>query len=159
MPKNLQLKMPISPNNSKTCTILIWLETSCDHWGKGLLSPYLPFPSSYLTGFTISTPLKAENVLQLNSFSNIIQCNFCLFGFLTSLSTTRLYRGRTPRQSVWQFYVLQHIRQSWEIMTSVSARSHYTDTDPTSRERAATAVSSAKYKQYIYLSKFNFILR
>ena len=24
----------------------------------------------------------------------------CLFGFLTSSSTTRLYRGRTPRQSV-----------------------------------------------------------
>ena len=45
----------------------------------------------------------------------------CLFGFLTSSSTTRLYRGRVPRQSVWQFYVLPHMRQSWEIMTSVSA--------------------------------------
>ena len=27
----------------------------------------------------------------------------CLFGFLTSSSTTRLYRGPAPRQSVWQF--------------------------------------------------------
>ena len=45
----------------------------------------------------------------------------CLFGFLTSLSTTRLYRGRAPRQSVWQFYVPPHMRQSWETMTSVSA--------------------------------------
>ena len=27
----------------------------------------------------------------------------CLFGFLTSSSTTRLYRGRAPRQSVWEF--------------------------------------------------------
>ena len=45
----------------------------------------------------------------------------CLFGFLTSSSTTRLYRGRTPRQSVWQFYVLPHMRQSWETITSVSA--------------------------------------
>ena len=27
----------------------------------------------------------------------------CLVGFLRSLSTTRLYRGRAPRQSVWQF--------------------------------------------------------
>ena len=44
-----------------------------------------------------------------------------LFGFLTSSSTTRLYRGRAPRQSVWQFYVLPHMRQSWETMTSVSA--------------------------------------
>ena len=45
----------------------------------------------------------------------------CLFGFLTSSSTTRLYRGRAPRQSVWQFYVLPHMRQSWETMSSISA--------------------------------------
>ena len=45
----------------------------------------------------------------------------CLFGFLTSSSTTRLYRGRVPRQSVWKFYVLPHMSQSWETMTSVSA--------------------------------------
>ena len=44
-----------------------------------------------------------------------------LVGFLTSSSTTRLYRGRAPRQSVWQFYVRPHMRQSWETMTSVSA--------------------------------------
>ena len=44
-----------------------------------------------------------------------------LVGFLTSSSTTRLYPGRAPRQSVWQFYVLPHMRQSWETMTSVSA--------------------------------------
>ena len=42
---------------------------------------------------------------------------FCLFGFLTSSSTTRLYRGRAPRQ----FYVVPHTKQSWETMTSVSA--------------------------------------
>ena len=45
----------------------------------------------------------------------------CLVGFLTYSSTTRLYRGRAPRQSFWQFYVLPHMRQSWETMTSVSA--------------------------------------
>ena len=45
----------------------------------------------------------------------------CLVGFLTSSSTTRLYRGRAPRQSVRQFYVLRHMRHSWETMTSVSA--------------------------------------
>ena len=44
-----------------------------------------------------------------------------LVGFLTSSSTTRLYCGRAPRQSVWQFYVLPHMRQSWETMTSISA--------------------------------------
>ena len=51
----------------------------------------------------------------------------CLVGFLMSSSTTRLYRGRAPRQSVWQFYVLPHMRQSWENMTSVSAGSQGSD--------------------------------
>ena len=45
----------------------------------------------------------------------------CLFGFLMSSSTSRLYCRRAPRQSVWQFYVLPHMRQSWETMTSISA--------------------------------------
>ena len=36
-----------------------------------------------------------------------------LVGFLTPPSTTRLYRGHAPRQSLWQFYVLPHMRQSW----------------------------------------------
>ena len=46
----------------------------------------------------------------------------CLFvWFLTSSSTTRLYRGRAPRQSARQFYVLPHMRQSWKTMTFVSA--------------------------------------
>ena len=36
---------------------------------------------------------------------------------ITSSSTTRLYRGRAPRQ----FYVLPHMIQSWETMTSISA--------------------------------------
>ena len=44
-----------------------------------------------------------------------------LIGFLTLPSTTRLYRGRALRQSVLQFHVLPHMRQSWENMTSVSA--------------------------------------
>ena len=44
-----------------------------------------------------------------------------LVGFLTSSSTTRLYRGRAARQSVWQFYVLPHSKQRGETMTSVSA--------------------------------------
>ena len=66
----------------------------------------------------------------------------CLFGwlvgFLTSSSITRLYRGRAPRQSVWQFYVLPHMRQSGDHDFYLN-RSHYTDTDPISRERATTA--------------------
>ena len=50
-----------------------------------------------------------------------MHCENCLFGFLMSSSTTRLYRGRAARQSLWQFYVLPHMRQSWETMASVSA--------------------------------------
>ena len=38
-----------------------------------------------------------------------------------SSSTARLYRGRALRQSVWQFYVLPHTRQSGETMTFISA--------------------------------------
>ena len=50
-----------------------------------------------------------------------IACLFvCLIGFLKSSSTTKLYRGRAPRQSVWQFYVLQYTRQSGETITSAS---------------------------------------
>ena len=53
-------------------------------------------------------------------FDKKSECWFvCLF-FLTTSSTTTLFCGRAPRQSVWQFYVLSHMRQSWETMTSVS---------------------------------------
>ena len=47
-----------------------------------------------------------------------------LVGFFTSLSTTRLYRGRAPRQSVWQFNVLPHMSQSWETMASETPMPH-----------------------------------
>ena len=62
-------------------------------------------------------PLGCQNLM----FPCLLALVVCLVGFLTSLSTTRLYRGRAPRQSVWQFYVLANKRQSWETMTSVSA--------------------------------------
>ena len=54
----------------------------------------------------------------------------CLFGFLTSSSTTRLYRGRAPRQSVWQFYVLPHMRQSWETISVSAGHIILTPTQP-----------------------------
>ena len=61
----------------------------------------------------------------------------CLFGFLTSSSTTRLYSARVPRQSVGQFYVLPACHTKTELGDHdfFLSRSHYTDTDPTSRER------------------------
>ena len=64
---------------------------------------------------------------------------FCLFGFLTSSSTTRLYRGRAPRQE--RLTILRAATHETELGDHdfCLSRSHYTDTDPTCRERAATA--------------------
>ena len=63
----------------------------------------------------------------------------CLFGFLTSSSTTRLYRGRAPRQE--RLPILRAATHETELGDHAFclSRSHYTDTDPTCRERAATA--------------------
>ena len=63
----------------------------------------------------------------------------CSFGFLTSSSTTRLYRGRAPRQE--RLTILRAATHETELGDHdfCLSRSHYTDTDPTCRERAATA--------------------
>ena len=63
----------------------------------------------------------------------------CLFGFLTSSSTTRLYRGRAPREE--RLAILRAATHEIELGDHdfCLSRSHYTDTDPTCRERAATA--------------------
>ena len=63
----------------------------------------------------------------------------CLFGFLTSSSTTRLYRGRAPRQE--RLTILRAATHETELGDHDFClnRSHYTDTDPTCREREATA--------------------
>ena len=79
---------------------------------KSSLQLHVSLPTNASAKFTISSDLSC-----CLDGSEIV----CLFGFLTSSSTTRLYRGRAPRQSVWQFYVLPHMRQSWETMTSISA--------------------------------------
>ena len=65
--------------------------------------------------------------------------SLCLFGFLTSSSTKRLYRRRAPRQSV--LTILGAATHETELGDHdfCLSRSGYTDTDPTSRERAATA--------------------
>ena len=73
-------------------------------------------------------------------YSPVRFCLFvCLFGFLTSSSTTRLYRGRAPRQE--RLTILRAATHETELGDHdfCLSRSHYTDTDPTCRERAATA--------------------
>ena len=64
----------------------------------------------------------------------------CLVGwFLNVLSTTRLYRGRAPRQE--RLTILRAATHEAELGDHdfYLSRSHYTDTDPTCRERAAIA--------------------
>ena len=61
----------------------------------------------------------------------------CLVGFLTSSSTTRLYRGRVPKLASDNFTCC-HTRDRVGNHEFCFSWSHYTDTDPTIRERAAT---------------------
>ena len=60
---------------------------------------------------------------------------FCSFGFLTSSSTTRLY-PKTERLTILR--AATHETELGDHDFCIS-RSHYTDTDPTSRDRVATA--------------------
>ena len=96
---------------------------------------------SILRNFTCSTFEHAENTLISQSCLSLFSvCLFvCLFGFLTSSSTTRLYRGRAPRQE--RLTILRAATHETELGDHdfCLSRSHYTDTDPTCRERAATA--------------------
>ena len=72
-------------------------------------------------------------------FNSSVCLFVCLFGFLTSSSTTRLYRGRAPRQE--RLTILRAATHETGLGDHdfCLSRSHYTDTDPTCRERAATA--------------------
>ena len=81
----------------------------------------------------------ARNILFQKLRHNCNQSRFCLVGFLTSSSTTRLYRGRAPRQE--RLTILRAATHETELGDHdfCLSRSHYTDTDPTCRERAATA--------------------
>ena len=71
-----------------------------------------------------------------------------LVGFLTSSSTTRLYRGRAPRQE--RLTILRAATHETELGDHgfCFSRSH-TDTDPTSRERVATAgIEPGSYRSH-----------
>ena len=61
-----------------------------------------------------------------------------MFGFLTSSSTTRLYRGQVQRLTSDNISAVTH-ETEWGDHDFCISRSHYTDTDSTSREQAATA--------------------
>ena len=90
-----------------------------------------------------------ENTLKLKRRASLFVCLvgflisssiwFGLLGFLMSSSTTRLYRKRAPRQErLTILCAATHETEQGDHELCLS-RSHYTDTDPTSRERAAAA--------------------
>ena len=81
---------------------------------------------AYLSGLISSHPVgpiitRLSQCVQVKMKLDILCLTCWLVGFLTSSSTTRLYRGRAPRQERLTNYELPHMRQSWETMTSVSA--------------------------------------
>ena len=86
---------------------------------------------------------KTESALRnkqwLSEWFQIDRSFVCLFGFLTSSSTTRLYRGRAPRQERLTILLAATHEKELGDHDFCLSRSHYTDTDPTCRERAATA--------------------
>ena len=100
------------------------------------LWPLLSIESGTTRTFLVATALYRE---WHNTNFSCGHCLFCLFGFLTSSSTTRLYRGRAPRQE--RLTILRAATHETELGDHdfCLSRSHYTDTDPTCRERAATA--------------------
>ena len=67
-----------------------------------------------------------------------------MFGFLTSSSTTRLYRGRAPRQE--RLTILRAATHETELGDHdfCLSRSHYTDTDPTCREPGTSSPGVAR---------------
>ena len=89
-----------------------------------------------LSQITMVVPPSIILISTLHNFDSVV---FCLVGFLTSSSTTRLYRGRAPRQE--PLTILRAATHETELGDHdfCLSRSHYTDTDPACRERAATA--------------------
>ena len=86
-----------------------------------VISLALWFPPRTNSGFATAPTVTQVLGDSVHSTQRVGALFVCLVGIFTSSSTTSLYRGRAPRQSVWQFYLLPHMIQSWETMTSVSA--------------------------------------
>ena len=87
--------------------------------------PTVAMFTGHLSGVACGISEMARDV-RLTSLLHCAQSELCLFGFLTSSSTTRLYRGAATDDTELGDHDF------------CLSRSQYTDTDPTSRERAAT---------------------
>ena len=104
--------------------------------------------SNFLTGHTILHNFFIFRELLYNFFKNLghlciilsfLEMDLCLFGFLISSSATRLYRGRVPRQAPDNFTCCNTRDKTERPCLFCLRRSHYTETDPISGDRVATA--------------------
>ena len=94
----------------------ISLTAMMDEKPGNLFFPTFVYKKGYHWEHSINTPV----YLFAYYFDSLVW--FSLFGYLTSSSTTRLYIADGPQvRASDNFYVLPHMRQSWETMTSVSA--------------------------------------
>ena len=68
----------------------------------------------------------------------------CLFGFLTSSSTTRLYRGRAPRQE--RLTILRAATHETELGDHdfCLSRSHYTDEQEEEEEKKESEIQRSR---------------
>ena len=95
----------------------LYTEIACRQWG-----------GRFATGSTILTLRKLDWIT-----SRQPRCRFCLVGFLRFSSETRLSRGLISRLTSDNF---TDCHTETERGDHDLSRLHYTDTDPTSRERA-----------------------
>ena len=100
------------------------------------------FPKICILWIRISVGVQSTVLLEL------WRCSFvCLVSFLTSSSTTRLYRGPSPDGRLAILRAVTHETERGDHDFCLS-RSYYTDTGPASRERAATAGTSSSGVAY-----------
>ena len=131
---SLQLYCSLPPSLSLSLSLSFSLSLSLS---LSFFSSLSPTPLSISISHC-SCPSFSYSELMNGDLSSLSQLFVCLFGFLTSSSSTRLYRGRVPRLTSDNFTCC-HTRDRAGDHDFCLSRSHYTDIDPTSRERAATA--------------------
>ena len=101
---------------------------------QGIPSHDMPLPYSKIET-NLESKVKKRNII-MDYFVKKKMSVICLLGFFTSSSTTRLCRGRVPRLTSDNFTCCHTETERGDHDFCLS-RTHYTDTDPTSREQVA----------------------
>ena len=90
--------------------------------GKRVLYKVYAFPHPTRVYFDYPTGIGSKRSCQFTHWSFV-----CLVGFLTSSSTTRVYRGRVPRLTFDNLFAATHQTERGDLDFCLSW-SHYTDT-------------------------------